>query len=169
MSLIKAIILFLVLGALGAVGVHFGWDPEESKVVSYPLFAPGMFCVVIAGGVFLIVIAKIGLILIDMILFPGEPGDPPPALYKLPEWYISEGRFGDALEEYEKISKAHPKEVECWTGMLDVLVTHMGNINAARKTAQTGLRKVRAQEKQEQLRQYYMGLTGETLKPSLWS
>lgn len=161
--------LFVVFAALGTAGIHFGWDVEESKVLSYPLLGLGCVFIACAGGVLLILGAKGGLILIDMIMFPGEAGDPPPALYKLPEWYISEGRFGDALEEYEKISKAHPKEVECWTGMLDVLVTHMGNIDIARKTARTGMRKVRSQEKQEQLRQYYLSLTGETLKPSLWS
>jgi hypothetical protein len=169
MSLVKALVLFVLFGALGAAGTHFGWDAEKSEVLSYPLLVIGCIFVGLAGGVFLIVLAKGGLLLIDILMFPGEPGDPPPALYKLPEWYLTEGRFADALIEYEKIAKIHPRELACWTGMLDVLVTHMGNVDAARKIARTGLRKLRDKENQAQLRQYYLTLTGEELKMSLWS
>lgn len=168
MSLVKAIILFVVFAALGVAGVHFGWNPEESKVTQPVLFGLGCLFVGLAGGVLLIMLAKWGLVLIDVVMFPGEPGAPPPALYKLPEWYISEGRYEEALDEYEKISKTHPKEVECWKGMLDVLVTHMGNTDAARKAARTGVRKVRAKENQDYLREYYAWLTGEPLKNSFW-
>lgn len=168
MSLIKAFILFVVFGGLGAAGAHFGWDPEESKALSYPFLFIGCLFIGLAGGVLLIVLAKGGLILIDIIMFPGDPGDPPPALYKLPEWYITEGRYEEALDEYEKISKIHPRELACWTGMLDVNITYLGDPAAAKKSARTGLRKLRSKENQDQLKQYYLGLTGETLKPSLW-
>ncbi len=169
MSLVKAIILFVVFAALGASGAHFGWDPAESKVLSYPFLLIGCLFIGLAGGVFLIVLAKGGLVLIDIIMFPGEPGDPPPALYKLPEWYISEGRYEEALDEYQKISKIHPKDLACWTGMLDVLITYMGDAATAKKSARIGLRKLRSTEQREQLRQYYHGLTGEVLKPSWWN
>lgn len=161
--------MFAVFAVLGVTGIHFGWDAEKSEVLSYPFMLGGCLFIGLAGGVFLILLAKGGLLLIDVLMFPGDAGDPPPALYKLPEWYISEGRFEDALAEYEKISQAHPREVECWTGMLDVLVTHLRDIETARKRARSGLRKVRSPEKQETLRQHYLALTGETLKPSWWN
>lgn len=168
MSLFKAIVLFIAFAAMGAAGIHFGWDPAESTVLSYPYLLAGCLFIACAGGIALIVLAKGGLVLIDMIMFPGDPGDPPPALYKLPEWYILEGCYSEALDEYQKIAKVHPRQVECWTGMLDVLVTSMGDLPTARKRAQTGLRKVRSPQKQQQLREYYLALTGEELKPALW-
>jgi len=168
MSLIKALILFAILAAVGAVLAGLGYNATEGEVTSLPLVIAGSFFIALAGGVFLIVLAKGSLLLIDLIMFPGEPGDPPPALYKLPEWYISENRFGEALVEYEKIAKAHPREPECWTGMVDVLATHMGNLDGARKAARKGLRKLRSKEAQDQLRQHYLQVTGENLKPSFF-
>jgi len=168
MTLVKAAILFTIFATLGGLGVHFGWDPEESKVLSHYLLGLGCLFVGCAGGVFLIILAKWGLVLIDVIIFPQEPGDPPPALYRLPEWYISQGRVEEALLEYQKISKAHPREVECWKGMLDVLVTHMDNVQAARKVARTSIRKVRVKANQDSLREYYQQLTGEHLKISFF-
>lgn len=168
MSLIKALILFAILTVIGSVLASFGYNTETEEVSSMPLIICGSFFIALAGGVFLIVLAKGGLLIIDLILFPGESGDPPPALYKLPEWYIGENRFGDALVEYEKIAKAHPRELECWTGMIDVLATHMGNVAGARKAARTGLRKLRSKEAKAQLQSHYLAATGEELKPSLF-
>lgn len=168
MSLIKALILFTILAIVGGVLAGMGYDGTNSEVSSMPLVIAGSFFIALAGGVFLIVLAKGGLLLIDLIMFPGEPGDPPPALYKLPEWYISENRFGEALAEYEKIAKAHPREPECWAGMVDVLATHMGNLDGARKAARKGYRKLRKKETQEQLRRHYLAVTGEELKPSFF-
>lgn len=168
MSLLRALIVFSVLAVIGGILAGLGYDATESEVTSLPLVIAGSFFIALAGGVFLIVLAKGGLLLIDLIMFPGEPGDPPPALYKLPEWYISENRFGEALAEYEKIAKAHPREPECWAGMVDVLATHMGNLDGARKAARKGLRKLRSKETRDQLKRHYHAVTGEQLKPSFF-
>ncbi|MEM6820594.1 MAG: hypothetical protein AAF558_01455 [Verrucomicrobiota bacterium] len=168
MSLVKALLLFLGLLLLGSTCVHFGIDGPSGEVTHLGLAFLGSIFFALAGGIVLILLVRAGLLAIDSLLFPGNSETTPPALYKLPEWYISEGRFGEALTEYEKISKIHPRDLTCWLGMLDVLITHMGNIPAGRKAARRGLRKLKSSEEKQQLQNHYLTLTGEHLKPSLF-
>jgi len=168
MTLVRALVLFVIFATLGAVIAPMGLDSETGELKSFLPLIIGSVFIALAGAVFLLVLFKGSLLLIDVVLFPGDPGDPPPALYKLPEWYIEEGRFGDALAEYDKISKAHPRDPACWMGMVYVLAGLMGNTQAAKKVGQKGLRKLRTPEDKDQLKQVYREATGEELKASFF-
>lgn len=104
-----------------------------------------------AGGFLLIAtaaalcIAPLGRWLVDLIevvLLPSGGNYTAPALYKLPEYYIREGRYADALAEYEKIQKNHPRDLAAFEGRLYVLHSCMGNVPAAEVLYKKGLRRV---------------------------
>ncbi len=168
MSTLKGLIGFVVLAAVGTLLVRLGLDAETREVVSLPWVVLGSSVLALSGAVLLVLLARGSLLLIDMVLFPGESGGPPPALYKLAEWYMAEGRYADALAEYEKISKSHPRELECWTGMLDVVAGAMGDVKRAQAVARKGIRRLRDAGKRVALQAHYQQLTGKRWRESWW-
>lgn len=52
------------------------------------------------------------LAMVDSLFFPGGKLDNPTLNLKLPAYLINEGRFTEALEEYESIMRHYPNEVE---------------------------------------------------------
>lgn len=127
-----------------------------------------------AGGFLLIAtaaalcIAPIGRWLVDLIevvMLPSGGSYTAPALYKLPEYYIREGRYGDALAEYEKIQKNHPRDLAAFEGRLYVLHACMGNTAAAETLFKKGLRRV-GKDRVAELEAYMAALhAGTALAP----
>lgn len=52
--------------------------------------------------------------LIDLVFLPGGRLERPMLNLKLPAHYIEQGRYEEALEEYTKILRHHPDEVEAY-------------------------------------------------------
>ena len=163
MSSLKALGLFVVLAGIGGTLAGMGWDAGTNEVKSAPLLILGSTFIALAGAVFLVVLARVSLMVVDFILFPGASGEPPPALYKLPEWYIEQNRLGEALLEYQKIEKEHPRDLACYTGQVTLLAGHMGLVGAARKVARRGLRRLKDRAELEELRNHYLQTTGQPL------
>ncbi len=61
--------------------------------------------------------------LVDAVFLPGGHADRPVLNLKLPAYYLREERFEEALEEYRKLIRYHPGEVEGWIGAIDLLAT----------------------------------------------
>lgn len=80
-------------------------------VASIPLFALGVF--VIWKPLFALLTRPL-MAMIDGIFFPGGKLEKPILNLKLPAYYIKEGRYTEALEEYRKIIKYYPDEVEAY-------------------------------------------------------
>lgn len=52
--------------------------------------------------------------MVDSLFFPGGKLEKPLLNFKLPTYLVNEGRYTEALEEYEKILKYYPDEVEAY-------------------------------------------------------
>ena len=52
--------------------------------------------------------------LVDLVFFPGGKFSRPVLNLKLPEYYVNEGRYAEALAEYRKIMRHHPDEAEAY-------------------------------------------------------
>ena len=83
--------------------------PELVKLFTMPLFA-----------------------LTDSIFFPGEKLGKPVLSYTLPDFYTKEGRYEEAVEEYRKILKHYPEETAAYLGVIELLVTELGDRTEAK-------------------------------------
>ena len=54
------------------------------------------------------------MILIESIIFPGTKFNKPTLNLKLPAYYVKEGRYNDALDEYRKVLKHYPDETKAY-------------------------------------------------------
>lgn len=54
------------------------------------------------------------VVFIESIVFPRHRIEKPPLNLKLPAFYINEGRYTEAMEEYRKILKHYPDEPEAY-------------------------------------------------------
>lgn len=75
---------------LFAIGVIAVWKPLF-KLLTHPLIA-----------------------MVDGLFFPGGKLEKPTLNLKLPAYFIREGRYTEALEEYQRILKHYPDEVEAY-------------------------------------------------------
>ena len=76
----------------------------------------------IASGA-LCLIAPLGQLLssvFESIFWPAVSSGTPPPMYKLAEWYIGQNRFNEAVAEYHKIIRHHPRDEIAWQGLLYV-------------------------------------------------
>ena len=73
----------------------------------------------------------------------GNPADAPP-MYKLAAWYAEQGRYGESLAEYQKITKRDKKAVVAYEGQLYVMIyaMGMGETPAVQKLLATARKKV---------------------------
>lgn len=53
-------------------------------------------------------------LLVDQVFFPGGRLERPVLNLKLPAYYVEQGRYEEALEEYRKILKHYPGEAEAY-------------------------------------------------------
>jgi tetratricopeptide (TPR) repeat protein len=141
----KTVIKWVV--ALAALGG--GWwlfnipvDSEKDPYRALAYAAGGFALIAVAAGFCVVPVGRWFLNIIDVLFLPSGGGYTPPALYKLPEWMISQGRYADALAEYEKIQKHHPRDGAAYEGRLYVLHTCMGNTAAAEALYTKALRRV---------------------------
>ncbi len=73
------------------------------------------------------------VLLIDSIFFPGGKLSKPILNLKLPEFYLREGRYEEALDEYQKIMRHYPDETAAYEGAIDLLVNEFSDLNEAGK------------------------------------
>lgn len=84
--------------------------PELVKLVTMPLFA-----------------------LIDSIFFPGGKLSKPVLSYTLPDFYTKEGRYEEAVAAYREILKHYPEEAAAYLGVIELLVTQLGDPSEAKQ------------------------------------
>ena len=60
--------------------------------------------------------------LVDSIFFPGGKLSRPVLSYTLPEFYLKQRRFDDALDEFRKILRHYPNESKAYVGALEILL-----------------------------------------------
>lgn len=70
---------------------------------------------------------------IDAVFFPGGAFSKPVLNLKLPEYYLREGRFDEALDEYKKIIRHYPDEAAAYEGAIDLLVNEFKDLGEAKK------------------------------------
>ncbi|MDX6766395.1 MAG: hypothetical protein SFU85_06355 [Candidatus Methylacidiphilales bacterium] len=139
---------------------HIPVDSEQEPYRALGYGAGGLACVAGAAGFLVMPLGRWLLGVIDGLFMPAGTYTPP-ALYKLPEWYIAQGRYADAQAEYEKILKNHPRDPGAHEGILYVLYVCMGNIPAAEKHFPKALRRTPA-DKRPELQAYMEALRNGT-------
>jgi tetratricopeptide (TPR) repeat protein len=149
-------ILVVALVVAGGWLFHVHVDSEQEPYKALGFAAGGLACIVVAAGFVIVPLGQMALGVIDLLFMPTGTYTPP-ALYKLPEWYVSQCRYSDALEEYEKILKHHPRDPGAYEGMLYVLYCCMGNVPAAEKLFPKALRRT-PKDRQPELQAYMEAL-----------
>lgn len=164
-----AAVCFAIAGTLFKMGPETTPESTQEENMKALGFAFGGFVFVAAGaGVLLIPVGRLLGNAFESIFWPSGKYTPP-ALFKLAEWYTKEGRYGDALVEYEKITKNHPRSREAYEGMLYVQYACMGNTALATTTYQKAFKKV-PNEQKDTLSAYYQSLeSGTAQAPNLSS
>lgn len=110
-------ILRLIL-AIGCFGFSFWAATSGYKnlqlslmVSSVPIFVIGVLTI---WKPLFQLLTRPFMVLVDDLFFPGGKLEKPTLNLKLPAYLINEGRFTEALEEYETILKHYPNEVEAY-------------------------------------------------------
>ncbi len=80
-------------------------------VSSIPVFALG--AIVLWQPLFTLLTRPL-IAMVDSLFFPGGKLEKPTLNLKLPAYFINEGRYTEALEEYKRIMKHYPDEVEAY-------------------------------------------------------
>ena len=80
------------------------------------------------------------MLLVDLIFSPGGRLEKPILNLKLPEHYLKEGRYEEALAEYRRILKHHPGETEAWEKAIWLESRIFGRTAAAAKLERTARR-----------------------------
>lgn len=86
--------------------------------------------------------AKPFTMMIDAIVFPKIHGGKPPPNYKLAEYYLKEGRWEEAEEEYRIIIKNHRKETQAYIALMRLLF-EMRESDEAKKVFQKATKYLR--------------------------
>lgn len=152
MKVVLRWLLVITLIAAGGWLFHVRVDSETEPYRALAYGAGGLACIVVAAGFAIVPLGHWAIGLIDMLFMPAGTYTPP-ALYKLPEWYISQGRYADALAEYDKIQKHHPRDLAAFEGRLYVIYACMGDVATAESVFRKGLRRV-AKDRRDELTAY---------------
>lgn len=140
-AILKWVIALVCLAAGGWLfSIEVDSQAEPYRALGYA--AGGLALIAVCAGIALVPIGRWLADLIDVLFLPSGGSYTPPALYKLPEWMISQGRYADALAEYEKIQKHHPRDAAAYEGRLYVLYSCMGNTAAAEKLYSKALKRI---------------------------
>ena len=81
--------------------------------------------------------------LVDSIFFPGGKLSKPVLSYTLPDFYLKEGRYEEALEEYRKILRYYPRESAAYLGAIELLVAEFGDVPGAKNLYARARQKLR--------------------------
>jgi tetratricopeptide (TPR) repeat protein len=157
----------LIATAAFIVGyIIFTWklDEEDSSGKIVTMIIGGVFFAVGAG----FVIWPVGRLMVtafEAIFWP-EDSYKSPANYKLPEWYCQQGRYAEALDEYEKIIENYPHELDGWVGMLNVSVYYMGDVGTGEKIYRRALHALTGEADRQAVQEHYTAIaTGAGAHP----
>jgi len=147
--LLVAFLLIAAGGWMFSFDVPAGEDVSNRERMKALGFAFGGFVLIAAGsGILLFPLSRLVSSYFESLFWPADLGVAP-ALHKLPEWYLKEGRYADALAEYEKMIRNHPRMVEAYQGLLYVLYACMGDVASAEKRFRQARRKISSRQRGE--------------------
>lgn len=129
--LIKPVLIALGAFVIGYFIFNLKQDEEDSSGKIVTMIIGGIF---FAGGAGFIIwpLGRLMVSAFEAIFWP-QDNYKAPANYKLPEWYCQQGRYAEALEEYEKIVQNYPRELDGWIGLLNVAIYYMGDAGHGEK------------------------------------
>jgi tetratricopeptide (TPR) repeat protein len=163
-SVVQGLRPLIVAFTLISVGAYFfsmeipidetATNQNRLKALGYA-FA-GVLFIATGSAVLLLPLARFISTLFGSLFWPNG-AEVAPALHKLPEWYIGEGRYAEALVEYEKMLLNNPRQLEAIQGLLYVLSACMGDVVSADKRYHKALKKISSPDR-EVLKNYYYEL-----------
>jgi tetratricopeptide (TPR) repeat protein len=146
--LLFSFFLIAVGGWLFSLKIPTGEEASNAERMKALGYAFSGFLLIGAGaGILLFPLAHVISSYFESLFWPSDLGVAP-ALHKLPEWYLQEGRYADALAEYEKMIRNHPRMPEAYQGLLYVLYACMGDTVSADKRYRKGLRKISSRQRE---------------------
>jgi tetratricopeptide (TPR) repeat protein len=124
-------------GAVGCFGFSLylakaGYESQQFHFMFLGVPVFGLGILIIWKPLFTIITHPIRL-LVDSIFFPGGSLEKPVLNLKLPAYYIREKRYEEAREEYWKILKHYPKEVEPYEKLIWLAIEVFEDPREARK------------------------------------
>jgi len=120
-------------------------DPD-AKLKDLLFTMLGVVFIIVGAGFLLWPLAgTIGYYFESLFWAKGDAAKSPP-MYKLAAWLAEQGRYGEALAEYQKITKRDKKATIAYEGQIYVLAYAMGNTPAAEKLWRTARKKVPADD-----------------------
>lgn len=137
--------------------IHAPKDPTPDEKLKELGFAFIGFLLFAAGAAVLIFpLGRFLSSIFESLFWPTDTYLPPP-LFKLAAWYVEQGRYAEALAEYEKILKHHRHNSDAYRGLLYVLHACMGDVQSAEKIYQKARKKV-PEAQRDALAAYYQEL-----------
>ncbi|MEO0452861.1 MAG: hypothetical protein AAFY98_01830 [Verrucomicrobiota bacterium] len=150
--------LLIAVAAFIAGAVFFNWEVgEEDSAGQVTMMVIGAIFIAIGAGFILWPGGKFMLSIFEGIFWP-QDSYKAPANYKLPEWYCQQGRYGEALEEYEKIISNYPREQDAWVGLLNVYLYYMGDSAHGEQVYQRALKALKGTESESVITEHYQVL-----------
>ena len=102
-----------------------------------------LLSLLLAGKDFFLLIARPVIYFCESFVFPRFHDAKPVVNYKLPEYYVEENRFEEAMAEYQKIIQNHPLEAKAYIGAFELAVTELHDDELAKKIYLKARRKLR--------------------------
>ncbi len=154
--LIKPVLIAAVAFIIGYVIFTWNLDEEDSSGKIITMIIGAIF---FAGGAGFVIwpVGRLMVSAFEAIFWP-QDNYKAPANYKLPEWYCQQGRFAEALEEYEKIVQNYPHELDGWIGLLNVAVYYMGDVGSGEKFLQRAMKALPEASDRQALEEHYAAI-----------
>lgn len=162
--MLKPLMIAAVAFVIGFTLFNLEIGEEDSSGRITAMIIGGVFFAV--GGGFLIwPVGKLLVSAFEMIFWPQDAYKAPPN-FKLPEWYCQQGRYGDALEEYEKIVSNYPQELDGWVGILNVTVYYMGNVPGGAALLERARKALKDPQSLQAIEEHYTALSAGGHQPA---
>ncbi len=102
---------------------------------------------------------------IDSVYGTGPGRGRPPLNYNLARSYAARSRADEALEEYRRIMKNYPRELEPYEQSVILHLREYGDAEGAARVFRMGLRRLRSGELRRQLQRTYRSELAELMAP----
>ncbi len=148
--IIKGIRWILAIAALGYLRklmpqLHAALPESDDGAVKLLFLCFGVvvvFLLLVGRDIFQVVSKPLSWAL-ESFYFPRDRSAKPTVNYKLPEYYIEQERFEDAMNEYLKIIRYHPQEAKAYIGAFELAVTELHDDETAKQIYSKARRKLK--------------------------
>ena len=115
----------------------------------------GLICCLVGALCLAVPIAELGALVWERLIWSKSYYDKPQPMYGIPQARRVQGRFGEALAEYETILAAHPDEVRPHLDMVEIALLDLRDPELAHALYERGRERLKKPADQEALARVY--------------